>query len=242
MKNLIIFIGLSFVFCISAFAQNSSPCPTVSVSGPEDLVRPNENMSFTAKVEGINLEKVRYLWTVSNGTIVSGQGTLFLKVLPTDLVEPITATLDITGLPDNCTKSASASVAISGPTCFASKKLDEFSLQPPRIRKDRIDYLINELNNDPTAIAYILEQFTRNITRTQIEQKVNNIFTAFKFRKYPIDQVKLFIAKGSETLTTYWISPQGAPMPSLGDDSVEINANTYKQDLAKIFAQKRKKN
>ena len=123
----------------------------------------------------------------------------------------------------------------------APKKIDEFSLQPPRIRKDRIDYLINELNNDPTAIAYILEQFTRNTTRKQIEQKVNNIFAAFRFRKYPIDRVKLFIAKGNENLTTYWIAPQGATMPPLGDDAVEINAHTYKQDLAKIFAQKRRK-
>ena len=64
---------------------------------------------------------------------------------------------------------------------------------------------------------------------------------AFKFGKYPIDRVKLFIAKGDETLTTYWIAPQGATMPPLGDDAVEINAHTYKQDLAKIFAQKRRK-
>ena len=77
--------------------------------------------------------------------------------------------------------------------------------------------------------------------RTQIEQKVNNIFAAFRFRKYPIDRVKLFIAKGDETLTTYWITPQGAPMPPLGDDAVEINPKTYKQYLAKFFAQKHKK-
>src|ERR1043166_4819416 len=48
-------------------------CPTVSVSGPSGVTAPGQPMTFVATVSGA--ENATYNWTVSAGTISSGQGT-----------------------------------------------------------------------------------------------------------------------------------------------------------------------
>ena len=68
-----------FGFCLLAVGQEKLPCPTVSAAGPEDLVKAGEKLIFTAKVDGIEPEKINYEWTVSAGKIAEGQGTAGIK-------------------------------------------------------------------------------------------------------------------------------------------------------------------
>src|SRR6185436_17646123 len=72
------------------------PCPTVSVSCPTD-VEPNAPITFTARVSGGAAGATwTYNWSVSAGTISSGQGTSTITVDTANLGgQSVTATVSI---------------------------------------------------------------------------------------------------------------------------------------------------
>jgi hypothetical protein len=109
MKNHIFSIIIVLFFTVQYFAQNSV-CPSISVFGPKQLVKSGETMTFTVDVKGENIDKIEYKWTVSNGTIISGQGTSAMIVATTEDMagQTVTATIEIIGLPKNCPNLASA--------------------------------------------------------------------------------------------------------------------------------------
>jgi len=79
-------------------------CPTISITGPDKLKDENE---FTADVRGGSVGDVSYAWTVTNGVIISGQGTPSVKVR----LEPTSSiSVKIGGLEGNyCIESATKS-------------------------------------------------------------------------------------------------------------------------------------
>jgi hypothetical protein len=97
-------------------AQDQSPnslekCPTISVSCPSKLDY-EKSLTFTALVNGIAPETIRYDWKVSAGTILEGQGTATIKVDTSTIGgQAITGTVTIYGLPKSCHTQASCSLA-----------------------------------------------------------------------------------------------------------------------------------
>ncbi len=69
------FFIFCFIFCADVFAQanKTSPCPTISVTGPSGITQPNEPMIFGVSVskEAENY-KIVYEWAVSTGEIIEG--------------------------------------------------------------------------------------------------------------------------------------------------------------------------
>ena len=74
-------------------------CPTLSVSGPAGLTNAGDTMTFTASASG----DLTYNWTVSAGTIESGQGTPSITVRTAAGMEGtnVTATVKIGGTRPN---------------------------------------------------------------------------------------------------------------------------------------------
>ena len=66
---------------------------------------------------GGSQKSVSYNWSVSSGTIISGQGTpkIKLKVTPMLANTPVTAMVEIQGTCVDCTRTASANVYIDKP-------------------------------------------------------------------------------------------------------------------------------
>lgn len=110
-------IFLLFIACltlqIAARAQEAGnlPCPKISIMGPAAAVyvENGEPMVFTVSLENKpeNL-KLEYVWNVTAGKIVEGQGTPTIEVDIKGLSsQSITATVEIKGLPENCLKTVS---------------------------------------------------------------------------------------------------------------------------------------
>jgi hypothetical protein len=85
-----------------------------------DEVKPveaGELMEFTVKVSGDPGDSVTYNWTVSAGTIESGQGTKSIKVRTDENMEgqSVTATVEIGNLPPgpSCQNTASETAAVT---------------------------------------------------------------------------------------------------------------------------------
>ena len=133
------------------------PCPTVSVSCPTD-VEPNQPITFTASVtSGAEGATWTYNWSVSAGTISSGQGTSTITVDTTNLGgQSVTATVSIGGADPSCTgTTASCTANVKVPPAPA-RKFDEYGNIRFNDEKARLDNYAIQLQNEPGATGTIL--------------------------------------------------------------------------------------
>ncbi len=211
---------LVLIFCAGAFAQTSetSPCPTISVTGPAGIPMPDEPMTFTAEVsEEAKKFKTEYKWKVTNGEIIEGQGTIVIKVLWKDMFgKNLTAEFEVIGLPKNCVNVASETAATT--ICYSTSQVDEFSIPVSQIDKARLDNLLIEIQNNPLAVAYIFERFKRKTSQNVVKQKIQKITDYLvKEKRIEKDRFVISTAESDKNLTQYFIVPPGASPPEIED-------------------------
>jgi hypothetical protein len=133
------------------------PCPSVSVSCPSD-VGPNEPITFTASVTGGETGATwTYNWSVSAGTISSGQGTSTITVDTTGLAgQSVTATVSIGGADPSCTGTTNSCTTSIRTPPQQPRKFDEYGNIRFNDEKARLDNFAIQLQNDPTATATII--------------------------------------------------------------------------------------
>jgi hypothetical protein len=185
-------------------------CPTISVSGPSGVTNPGDTMTFVATS---NNPSVTYNWTVSNGTIVSGQGTSSITVSTTSEMagQNVTATVEIGGFEDcSCPKTASETAPVAAPP--GNQEIDQFGPQKPDEIKARIDNFYIALNNSPGSVGYIINYGTP----AQVKATEAQIRKAIAFRKYDVNRVR-FVAgpdTGEGIRTKFVLVPPGATPPA----------------------------
>jgi hypothetical protein len=133
------------------------PCPTVSVSCPSE-VDPNQPITFTASVSGGPQGATwTYNWSVSAGTISSGQGTSTITVDTTGIAgQSVTATVSIGGADPSCTgttNSCTTTVKVAPPP---ARKFDEYGNIRFNDEKARLDNYAIQLQNQPGSAATII--------------------------------------------------------------------------------------
>jgi hypothetical protein len=197
--------------CPDCEAIVNCSCPTLSVSGPSGVVTPGQPMTFTASSSG----DVTYNWTVSAGTISSGQGTSSITVDTTGLAgQNVTATVEINGsaiVPScGCTTTASETGSVQArPT---ATQIDEFGKVTNDDIKARVDGFFTQLNNNPTAQGYIINYGTP----AEIKARRAAIMKAITFRKYDASRVTFIDGpdSGNGINTKFYLVPAGADNPT----------------------------
>src|SRR5439155_26030695 len=101
-------------------------CPTINVTCPSE-VDEGGSITFTANfTQGTPEVTPTYNWTVSAGTITSGQGTSSITVSTNNLGgQTVTATVEVGGLDPSCGRTASCSAAVKAPP-QKPRKFDEY--------------------------------------------------------------------------------------------------------------------
>lgn len=184
-------------------------CPTISVTGPSSTVKPGEEMVFTANVSGGSNCNPTYNWTVSAGTIVSGQGTPVIRVSTAGLAgTSVTATVDVGGCCADCPRQASETGSVdSNPEPI---KTDEFGdLKPDDIR-GRLDNYFIELQNDPSSTGTVIIEGPKR-RRDALERLVRNHIS---FRKFDASRISIVQGGEGEVKVTLWRVPAGATAPT----------------------------
>ncbi|MBK8149932.1 MAG: hypothetical protein IPK58_17450 [Acidobacteria bacterium] len=189
-------------------------CATISVSDG-GVVRPGDEMNFVATAGGGSGD-LSYNWTVSNGTIVGGQGTPAIRVATTREMEGqnITATVEISGsnLCASCQKTASNNGSVAG--IIKPFIIDEFGKLPDDEVKARVDALYITLGNNPNAQGYIINYGTDK----EVAAREKQIQKAITFRKYDSSRVTIVRGganpNGAGVWTKFWIVPPGADNPN----------------------------
>lgn len=147
----------SLLLCGTARSQQPTPtangCPTITIDCPSNLPRPGELQTFTATVTGATT-KLDYVWTVSAGTIRSGQGTPTIQVEQAGY-EGLTGTLTVIGLPASCTNSVSCATAVCGLPPLALV-FDKYGKLRWAEEQRRLKAFAAELQAQPGARGYVI--------------------------------------------------------------------------------------
>ncbi len=188
-------------------------CPNVSMYCP-DVVRTGAPITFTASASGGTPGVTPiYKWTVSAGTITSGQGSPTITVDTAGLGgQPITASLEVEGYNLVCRASCQSSV----PAPVGSTKADEFGEVNRDDEKARLDLFAIQMQNEPGAQGYIIAYGGRKAKPGESQRR------ATRARDYlvsarGIEATRLVTIDGgtAETgRTELWLVPPGATPPT----------------------------
>ena len=190
-------------------------CPTIEIVCPTN-VRLDQPLTFTSRANGgtPSIPAV-YNWTVSAGSIIEGQGTNTIKVDSSGLAgQTVRAYLTMPGYGTlNC--SADCGVSIPVPR-ITSRKFDEFPDIQRNDEKARLDNLVIELQNDPSATAYVVIYPGRAGKRGAVQHHASRIVD-YMVNSRGIDQSRIVTLVGTarnELFVELWVTPRGATPPN----------------------------
>jgi hypothetical protein len=205
-------VNVSACDCIAVPPPTPPPCATISVSGPASA-RSTETSTVTANVSGAP-GAVSYNWTVSCGSIISGQGSPTITIDNSRCAgNSVTATVEVGGLAPECPNTKSVTYDVAPPPVKEPSKIDEFSNIQRNDDKARLDNLVIALQQDPTAQGVVIIYGNCG----------NSAATRWKFQQNYMVNLRgveasrlTFIDGGcKEKLTTeLWVVPQGANSPT----------------------------
>ncbi|MFL6228400.1 MAG: hypothetical protein ACJ741_06440 [Pyrinomonadaceae bacterium] len=197
-------------------APTPSACPTVRVSCP-DTVSENQPLTFTADVSGGDQNVTpTFNWTVSAGTISSGQGTSSITVDTTGVGgQTVTATVDVGGYDRTCSTSSSCTTSVTH-SAAPAKKVGEYLTPDLSANKAQLDNFINELQRDPTAQGYLIAYGGRT-SRPEDAQKAADNATNYTMNVRKMDGARTLSGMGGyreKPTIELWIAPAGGAPPS----------------------------
>lgn len=189
-------------------------CPAVNVTCP-DAVRPGEALTFTVSLDAAAADaKYTFKWDVSAGTIASGQGRPSIMVDTTGVAAPVTATVEVGGLPAACERSTScATTLIEVPRC--GRAFDEYGDITFENEQARLDNFAIALQNDPSATAFLMCYGGRVGYEGEAQRRCDRA-KDYMSRTRGIGGDRILTADGGfrEDLTVLmWLVPSGATLP-----------------------------
>ena len=206
-------------FSSTAVVVNHCPpppptCPNVAIECPDKVVL-GEPLTFRSAVTGGSSSVAQtYNWTVSAGRITDGQGTGTIHVDTTGLAgQAVTATLSMGGYNLDCT----ATCTVQFPAPIACKKFDEFPAIAYNDEKARLDNYAIELQNDPTATAYVIV-YPGQRGRPGDVQKQTTRLVDYLVNSRGINAQRIVTLVGpsrDELVIELWLCPQGAKGPTM---------------------------
>ena len=211
-KRLIPMLLLFAAFHVSA---QTASCPTVEVTCP-DTVNVGEDLTFTAGVSGgASSVTPTYNWTVSAGSIKSGQGTSTIVVDTADTGgQTITATVDVGGFDRECSTSSSCTVSVvekAGPAV----KFGEYVTRDLSANKKMLDDFVIALLNDPEAQGYIIAYGGKTSGPGDAQKAADNA-TDYTMNVRKMDGSRTLSGVGGyreEPAIELWIAPPGGDPP-----------------------------
>ncbi|HJP91083.1 MAG TPA: hypothetical protein VJ875_03955 [Pyrinomonadaceae bacterium] len=190
-------------------------CPAIEIVCPTN-VGVDQPLTFSSRASGgipANVSPV-YNWTVSAGTIIAGQGTDTIKVDTTGLAgQTVRASLSMGGYNLEC--AADCAVSIPVPK-VNNRKFDEFPDISRNDEKARLDNFGIELQNDPTATAYVIVYPGKSGKPGEVQHHASRI-VEYLVNSRQLDQRRIVTLVGparDHLFVELWITPQGATPPN----------------------------
>ena len=190
-------------------------CPAIEISCPTSVAI-DQPLTFSSRYSGgipANVTPV-YNWTVSAGTIIAGQGTDTIQVATTGLAgQTVRASLSMGGYNLECSADCVVTIPLPRPV---TKKFDEFPDISRNDEKARLDNFGIELQNDPTATAYVIVYPGRSSKRGEVQLHSSRVVDYLvNSRNLDQNRIKTLVGPARDELyVELWITPQGATPPN----------------------------
>ncbi|HLA96020.1 MAG TPA: hypothetical protein VK612_09880, partial [Pyrinomonadaceae bacterium] len=190
-------------------------CATLSVSGPSGIVAPGETATFTATVSGGTQATTTYNWSVSAGTIESGQGTpsIVVRTTPEMAGGSVTATVEIGGADPSCGCPTTDSETVGIEAKPTAPLIDEFGKLPNDDIRGKLDVFFAELSNNPANQGYIINYGTPKEVAAR-EKIITNHIAFRRFDRSRITLVNGGTSASGEVNTKLYRVPPGADNPA----------------------------
>ena len=176
-------------------------------------------ITFTASLSGGAPDlAATYNWSVSAGTISSGQGTSSITVDTAGIGgQSVTATVDIGGVAANCTKSASCTTSVRTPPVNPTR-FDEYGNIRFNDEKARLDNYAIQLQNTAGAQGYIIAYGTcEGEGQTRADRAKN-----YSVNTRGIEATRITTIDGgcrSDLSVELWVVPTGATPPAASTEN-----------------------
>lgn len=198
------------VFTVNAQKKKEVPCPTVSVSCA-DMVSAGDTTYFSASVSGGDAKvDPTFNWTISNGTIMSGQGTSAIAVSTEGLTGTVTATLDVGGYARECATSNSCTFSIK-PGAVKYITSHDFAFDKIDARMKEFMAASNWKNTYPQPVAFVYFYPGKSWSKKQYTRNRIDVGTALQ--RYGIDVPNFKIVDGPKQKKGFYeiyLLPEGA--------------------------------
>ena len=204
----------SVTVLVTPCAPVRAVCPAVEITCPTPA-GVDQPLTFTSNYDGGTPGvSPDYNWTVSAGTIIEGQGTNRIKVDTTGLAgQTIRASLSMGGYNLEC--AADCAVTMPVPK-LVGRRFDEFPDISRNDEKARLDNFAIELQNDPSATAYVIVYPGKTGKRGEVQEHSGRV-VEYLVNSRGLDQrriVTLVGPKRDQLHVELWLTPQGATPPN----------------------------
>jgi hypothetical protein len=217
-----LFLFLFFAASSATFGQGAHYTYPFSISCPDELMTAGQPVTVVAMFEGGHRgERYApiYNWSLSQGTIMSGQGTTSITVeIGRENIGQVIVTLDRVfneaHFPD-VQRSANCTLAVA--PWPEARMFDEFRTAGNNCEEGfaRLDSFFVELNNNPVdtgLIAVYGDAGDKRAARRRATQLRNH----FKYRNFDLNRIRMVFGRSRENGTTqFWMIPPGAEAPMI---------------------------
>jgi hypothetical protein len=204
--------ALFIVLAAGAVAVLAQDCPKVMTTSASEPVKSVTPLTFTSTVSGGDPNVTpTYNWTISAGTITSGQGTSVIIVDTTGVEGSITATVDVGGFDGGCSTASSSTSDVEKPK--ESRKFAELVKPSTEEQNLRVEDFLMELGTDPSSTGYVFAYASKD-SPTAAKQFLKT--AQAKAATIGFDLSRLMLKEGglkSAFGVEMWIVPEGLPAP-----------------------------
>ena len=217
MKKITAFLFILALLVVSALHAQTK-CPDIKLTSP-DLVKEGEPAIFTAMVTGGDANVTYfYNWSVSSGTISSGQGTPSITVDTKGLGgQSCTATVELGGVDRTCSSTASSTVSIDNLPKTELHTKGDFSTAKSfadDAGKFAGDFMSAYYASESTKAVVFLYPGKDTKAATAVKQMTAATKTAFtKYGMKPAMYKIVTAGKRAQTSYEMWIVQKGGEAP-----------------------------
>jgi len=209
----------------TGYAQSpSSNCPTIVVSGPEGITQPGNLMVFSVDLSGRQILG-GYTWSVSAGTIESGQGTRSIAVRTTQAEEGsnVTATVKVQGVPTGCTDTGSETAGVAA-RIACGLPVDDYGKVSWLYERAHLGNAQVQLEQNPGSRLFIYMRITSDESFDTTRKHARKIVKQFLLwdKSFDVSRVQVVMSVDDEHRTVYDLVPSGATPRLCESGCIEI--------------------